>query len=41
MHLWEYGWEWGWLIVVLPWVFVVAAVLAAADLSSKNTRHPG
>jgi hypothetical protein len=35
MHLWFYGWDWGWLVVVAVWfVVLVAAAYIAASLGS-------
>lgn len=33
MHLWFYGWDWGWLVVVAVWLVVLmAAAYIAASL---------
>jgi hypothetical protein len=29
MAIWLYGWDWGWLIRLLVWAFVLAAALIA------------
>jgi hypothetical protein len=31
MAIWLYGWDWGWLIRLLVWAFVLAAALIAVE----------
>lgn len=41
MHYWLHGWDWGWLILMVVWVFVLAAVLfVAVNLTNGPPSHP-
>ena len=40
MHVWIYGWDCGWLVVLLAWAFALAAVsYLAVDLMDPHHRH--
>ena len=39
MHYWVHGWDWGWMILSIVWVFALAAALYIAV--NFTNRPPG
>ena len=42
MNVWVHGWDWGgWIILMVVWVFVLAAALhVTVKLTNGPRRHP-
>jgi hypothetical protein len=40
MHFWVHGWDWGWLILLIVWVFLLAAAsYVAMEFTTRRPRH--